>query len=89
LYVLCNDAVVPLEGNDPAFGSMNTVYGSLRNKIAARAVHGTPQFQVANAKVFELLNNAIGLHKHVKTWIKAFTKACNGWGAWLAYKAKQ
>jgi hypothetical protein len=86
-YVLRDDAVVPLEGDDPAFGSMDTIYGSLRDEIAARAVHGTPQFQVDNAKVFELLNDAIGLHKHVKTWIKAFTKARNGRGAWLAFKA--
>jgi hypothetical protein len=33
------------------------------------------------------LNDAIGSHKHVKTWIKAFTKARDGRGAWIAFKA--
>jgi hypothetical protein len=85
-YVLRDDAAVPPEGDDPAFGTMDSIYGSLRDEIAARAAHGTPQFQVDNAKVFELLNDAIGSHKHVKTWIKAFAKARNGRGAWLAFK---
>jgi hypothetical protein len=85
-YVLQDDAAVPPEGNDLAFGTMDSIYGSLCDKIAARAAHGTPQFQVDNAKVFELLNDAIGSHKHVKTWIKAFTKARNGQGAWIAFK---
>jgi hypothetical protein len=66
---------------------MDTVYGSLRDKMAARTIHGTPQLQVENAKVFELLNNAIGLHKHIKTWIKVFMTACNGQGTWLVFKA--
>ena len=60
----------------------------MRDEIAARADHTTPQFQVDNAKVFELLNDEIGSNKHdVKTWIKAFTKARDGRGAWIAFKA--
>jgi hypothetical protein len=66
---------------------MDMAYRSLRGGIAARAVHSTPQFQVDHAKVFELLDDAIGLHKHIKTWIKAFTKAHDGHGACLAFKA--
>lgn len=86
-YILRDDAVVPPEADDPAFGTANSVYGSLRDEIAARADHGTPQFQVDNAKVFELLNDAIGSYKHVKTWIKAFTRGRNGRGAWIAFKS--
>jgi hypothetical protein len=86
-YVLRKDAAVPPSAGDPAFGSVNTIYGQPRDEIAARAAHGTPQYQVDNAKVFEMLNDAIGTHKHVKTWIKAFTRARDGRGAWLAFKA--
>jgi hypothetical protein len=35
---------------------------------------------------FKLLNDAIGNHKHVKSWIQTFTKARNGKGAWIAFK---
>jgi hypothetical protein len=59
-YVLRDDADVPPKGNDPAFGTMDSIYGSLCDKIAARAAHGTPQFQIDKAKVFEVLSNAIG-----------------------------
>ena len=86
-YVIREKDDVPLEADDPAFGEFASSYGSLRDEIAARADHTTPQFQVDNAKVFELLNDAIGSHKHVKTWIKAFTKARDGRGAWMAFKA--
>jgi hypothetical protein len=86
-YILRDDEAVPLAANDPAFGTPNSIYGQPRDEIAARAAHGTPQFQVDNAKVFEMLNDAIGTHKHVKTWIKAFTRTKNGRGAWIAFKA--
>ena len=86
-YILREDENIPPEALDPAFGTNGTAYGSPRDEIAARAAHGTPQFQVDNAKVFEMLNDAIGTHKHVKTWIKSFTKARNGRGAWIAFKA--
>lgn len=86
-YVLRDDEAVPLAADDPAFGTPRSIYGQPRDEIAARAAHGTPQFQVDNAKVFEMLNDAIGTHKHVKTWIKAFTRTKNGRGAWIAFKA--
>jgi hypothetical protein len=86
-YILRENEVVPPAVTDPAFGTINTIYGQPRDEIAARAAHGTPQFQVDNAKVFEMLNDAIGTHKNVKTWIKGFTKARNGRGAWFAFKA--
>jgi hypothetical protein len=86
-YVLREKESVPAEANDPAFGTFASTYGSLRDEIAARADHTTPQFQVDNAKVFELLNDAIGSHKNVKTWIKSFTRTRDGRGAWIAFKA--
>jgi hypothetical protein len=86
-YVIRDNVVVPPALTDPAFGIVNTVYGQPRDEISARAAHGTPQYQIDNAKVFEMLNEAIGTHKHVKTWIKSFAKARNGRGAWLAFKA--
>jgi hypothetical protein len=36
---------------------------------------------------FELLNEAIHKHKHVKTWIKPFATTHDGCSAWLVYKA--
>ena len=86
-YVIRDDVQMPLAALDPAFGAPNSIYGQPRDEIAARAAHGTPQFQVDNAKVFEMLNDAIGTHKHVKTWIKAFARAKNGRAAWIAFKA--
>jgi hypothetical protein len=70
-YILRDDAAVPPERTDPVFGWADLVYGSLRDEIAARAEHGTP---------------AIGSHKHVKTWIKSFTRGQNGRGAWISFK---
>ena len=66
-YILRDEVEVAAEALDPAFGTINSVYGSQRDEIAARASHATPQYQVDNAKVFELLNDAIGSHKQVKT----------------------
>jgi hypothetical protein len=63
------------------------MYGQPRDEIAAQAAHGTPQFQVDNAEVFEMLNDAIGTHKNVKTWIKGFTREHNGCGLWFEFKA--
>jgi hypothetical protein len=31
------------------------------------------------------LNHIFGSHKQLKTWIKAFTKARNGRGAWIEF----
>jgi hypothetical protein len=73
--------------NDPPFGEAGSAYSSLRDEITGRADHNAAQYHVDNAKVFELLNEAVTEHKHVKTWIKPFAKARDGRGAWLAFKA--
>jgi hypothetical protein len=78
---------VPPEVNDPPFGEPGSRYASLRDEITARADHASPQYRIDNAKVFELLNEAVTEHKHVKTWIKPFADARDGRGAWAAFKA--
>jgi hypothetical protein len=86
-YVIREKVEVPEDDDDPAFGRADTVYSSIRDEIIARGSHTSPQFQIDNAKVFELLSEAIADHKHVKTWIKSFLKSRNGRGAWIAFKA--
>jgi hypothetical protein len=44
LYVLRETVDIPNEVADPTFGEFATIYGSLRDEIAARAEHATPQF---------------------------------------------
>ena len=61
-------------------------FGSPRDEIEERAPHGTAEYQVDNARVFEMLNDAIGNHKNVKTWIKAYARMKDGRGAWEAFK---
>jgi hypothetical protein len=85
--VIRADVAVPPEATDPAFGEVNTKYASLRDEVAARADHTVAQYCIDNARVFELLNEAVTEHKNVKTWIKPFAKARDGRGAWFAFKA--
>lgn len=86
-YVIRNKAEVPAEANDPAFGEPRTVYPSLRAEIMARSSHDGSHYAVDNARVFEMLNDAVSEHKHVKTWIKPYVTARDGRGAWMAFKA--
>ena len=86
-YVIRDNALVPAEATDPAFGEPRSVYSSLRSEIMARSSHEGSHYAVDNARVFELLNEAVAEHKHVKTWIKPYVAARNGRGAWLAFKA--
>jgi hypothetical protein len=88
VYVIREKSAVPDEGVDPAFGEPGTIYTSLREEIMARSSHDGSHYAVDNARVFELLNEAVSEHKHVKTWIKPFVAARNGRGAWLAFKAQ-
>lgn len=86
-YVIREDVAVPNEATDPTFGDALSSYTSLRDEIAARADHGAHQYKIDNARVFELLNEAVHEHKHVKTWIKPFATTRDGRGAWFAFKA--
>jgi hypothetical protein len=86
-YVIREVIAVPAEATDPTFGEPWSVYSSLRDEIAARADHGAHQYRIDNARVFELLNEAVHEHKHVKTWIKPFATTRDGRSAWLAFKA--
>ena len=83
-YILRGSVAIPV-GNDPGFGEPGTVYGSMRDEIASRASHAAPQYQLDNAKVFDLLAEAVNDHKHVKLQIKKFTKTKDGRGAWLNF----
>jgi hypothetical protein len=85
-YIIRNVTDPPDEDTDIAFGMVGSRFGSPRDEIEERAPHGTPEYQVDNARVFEMLNDAIGNHKNVKTWIKAYARMKDGRGAWEAFK---
>ena len=85
-YIIRKEVVAPNEATDIAFGMAGSRYGSPRDEVEERAPHGTPEYQVDNARVFEMLNDAIGNHKNIKTWIKAFAKMKDGRAAWEAFK---
>ena len=86
-YVIRDEIVPPNANEDLMFGQVGSVYGNVRDEIEARAPHGTPEYLVDNALVYEYLNEAINEHKNVKTWIKGFAKTKDGRGAWEAFKA--
>ena len=85
-YIIRKDVVPPNEATDIAFGMAGSRFGSPRDEVEERAPHGTPEYQVDNARVFEILNDAIGNHKNIKTWIKAYAKMKDGRAAWEAFK---
>jgi hypothetical protein len=87
VYVIRDQVTVRPEATDPAFVTPNSVYASLRDAITARADHTAHQYRIDNARVFELVNEAVGEHKNVNTWIKPHAKARDGRGAWFAFKA--
>ena len=86
-YVIRELIPIPPHEHDPPFGEMNSAYASLRDEIMVRAEHATAAYHVDNARVFELLNDAVGDHKNVKTWIKPYANTRDGRGAWAAFKA--
>jgi hypothetical protein len=86
-YVIRADVNIPNEANDPPFGEPGSVYASIRDEMVARAGHNSTNFRVDNAKVYELLNQAVSGHAHVKTWIKSYAATRDGRGAWFAFKA--
>jgi hypothetical protein len=84
-YVIREAVAVPNEAIDPPFGDPASVYSSMRNELIARASHNSTFFRVDNARVYELLNEAVSSHPDVKTWIKPYASAKNGRGAWEAF----
>jgi hypothetical protein len=64
--------MVSAEATAPLFGEYRSMYARLLDEIAARPDHEAPQYCIDNAKVFELLNESVTEHKHVKTWIRSF-----------------
>jgi hypothetical protein len=86
-YVIRPTPLIPVENFDPTFGEPGSRYPSLRDEIVTCAGHVEPHFNIDNARVYELLNEAVTEHKHVKTWIAPYSRARDGRGAWLAFKA--
>jgi hypothetical protein len=85
-YIIRKVVDPPNEATDIAFGMMGSRFGSPRDEVEERAPHGTPEYQVDNARVFEMLNDAVGNHKNIKTWIKAYARTKDGRAAWEAFK---
>jgi Asp-tRNA(Asn)/Glu-tRNA(Gln) amidotransferase C subunit len=85
-YVIRKDIPVADENADPPFGSPGTKYGSIRDEIQARAPHGTQEYHIDNAAVFDMLDEAISDHKNVKTWVKAYARTKDGRAAWDSFK---
>jgi hypothetical protein len=85
-YIIRKVVDPPNEATDIAFGMIGSRFGSPRDEVEERAPHGTPEYQVDNARVFEMLNDAIGNHKNIKTWIKAYARTKDGRAAWEAFK---
>lgn len=65
-YVIREEPLIPDENTDPPFGEPGTLYVSLREEIVTRATLGGNHYPVDNGKVFDLFNNAIALHTHVR-----------------------
>jgi hypothetical protein len=85
-YIIRKVVEPPNEATDIAFGMMGSRFGSPRDEVEERAPHGTPEYQVDNARVFEMLNDAIASHKNIKTWIKSYSRTKDGRAAWEAFK---
>jgi hypothetical protein len=85
-YIIRKDPIPPMEETDPAFGQTGAPFGSIRDEIEARAPHDTPEYHVDNATVFDILKDAAGDHKNVKTWIKSYARMKNGRAAWESFK---
>jgi hypothetical protein len=75
-----------MEANDSAFGQTGARFGSIRDEIEARAPQDTHKFHVDNATLFDILNDAVGDHKNVKTWIKSYARMQDGRAAWESFK---
>ena len=80
----------PAAAGDPPFGEGNSIYPSIQHEIAARAAPDAarnPHFPTDNARVFDLLSEAIANHKQVLTWVKSFRATKDGRNAWTAFRA--
>ena len=69
-YVIGEDLDVPNEADDPLFGNPDSNYLTCNDKMNERASLEGPDFGVDNAQVYELLKQAVSVHKDVYNWIK-------------------
>jgi hypothetical protein len=86
-YVIRETVTPPAEAQDLPFVGSNTRYISLREEVYLRAPHTDAQYQLDRSRVFEMINDEVAEHKHVKSWIKPFVQAQDGQSAWSALKA--
>jgi hypothetical protein len=86
-YIIRANVMMPAEATDPSFGEPRSIYASLRDEITARADHQASQYRADNAKVFELLDESVTGHEHLKMWLKPYATLRDGRGAWLNFKA--
>jgi hypothetical protein len=66
-----DNIITPNLAAESPFHEEESAYGRMRYKIQARQSHGTLDYRVDNAAVFEMLNTVISAHGNVKTWIKS------------------
>jgi hypothetical protein len=86
-YVIRSDAVIPDEDTDPTYGEPGCAYASFRDEIAARSSIVGNHYAVDNARVLQLLNDAIATHSHVKAWVKDYQRSHDGRNAWFTFRA--
>lgn len=85
-YVIRNDEAIPDEDDDPTYGEPGCAYASFRDEIAARSSIVGNHYSVDNARVLQLLNDAIAAHSHVKAWVKDYQRSHDGRGAWFTFR---
>lgn len=85
-YVIRNDVVIPDEDDDPTYGEPGCAYASFRDEIAARSSIAGNHYSVDNARVLQLLNDAIAAHTHVKAWVKDYQRSHDGRNAWFTFR---
>ena len=83
-YVLRDEPIVPLEGNDPL--DQNAYYGAsggLADELVARLPHTSPIYNNDNAAVYQKIEEA-ARGASVESTIKPFSRRKYGRGAFLA-----
>ena len=88
-YVL-HEAIAPPADPDPIFGANGSIYTSIQDEIIGRALidRTNPAYVADNARVHNLLTNAISNFPDLKVWTKEFDRSKNGRGAWEALKGR-
>ena len=88
-YVLC-EAIVPPADPDLIFGANDSIYTSIQDEIIGHALIDRTNlaYVTDNARVHNLLTNAISNFPDLKVWTKEFDHSKNDRGAWEALKGR-